>query len=100
MQMHYGYAGFNLHCFFMIQYLHTDYKFISIFHPFPITKITCMHALLKKSLGVTCSLQHTAASLTIYQVVTATARYELPRVTCMQIHVYKTLYNFLFDFII
>ena len=69
MQMNYGYAGFNLHCFSMIQYLHTDYKFISIFHPFPITKITCMHALLKRSLGVTCSLQHTAASLTIYQVV-------------------------------
>ena len=40
MQMNYRYDGFNLHCFFMNY--HTDYKFISIFDPSPITKITYM----------------------------------------------------------
>ena len=41
MQMNYRYADFNLHCFFMNY--HTDYKFISIFDPSPIAKITNMH---------------------------------------------------------
>ena len=39
MQMNYRYAG--MHCFFMNY--HTDYKFISIFDPSPITKITYMY---------------------------------------------------------